>query len=136
MSKKQADEPEERTPYEYNLKYKLDFDPGKYLIEKEEDAEENCGYTDALLVVSCLRPPTGEYSQQFFSMDGVTGKPMTQSEIFKAWLCIAAAIGQHPDSTPFQREICQDIFKGVMDLMTQAAKMDEAKDEFEGSAEA
>lgn len=86
--------------YKYHLKYKLVTECGQFTREQIED-----GGTDALILISCLYPPDGSYSQHVVTMDGRTEAPVTSMDLFKAWLLLGAHLADKEDLDPTRREL-------------------------------
>lgn len=94
----------------YRLKYKLETECGQFTSEQIED-----GGADALILISCLYPAGGSYSQAVVSMDGRTGNPVTSKDLFKAWLMLGAALGDKEDLDYYRRELA----KAPLDAMAE-----------------
>lgn len=90
--------------HRYRLKYKLETEAGSFTREQIED-----GGTDALMLISCLHPEDGSYSQTFRTMDGRTDKPMAPKDIFKAWMMLGAALAQKEDLDEGRRVLAETV---------------------------
>jgi hypothetical protein len=77
----------------YSLKYKLDMEAGDFCKHDIKDANKE-GLTDALVVVSCLFPPDGSFSQLFHGFDGRSGKlePLSDEVLFKVWVLMGKTL--------------------------------------------
>ncbi|NDC22551.1 MAG: hypothetical protein EBZ49_00250 [Proteobacteria bacterium] len=72
---------------------------------------------DALLVVSIRRAHHNTYQTEF-SIDGETGKPMTDEDIWKTWITLAKRLGKSktlPDEYRALAENTFDIFHEHLD---------------------
>lgn len=76
----------------YSLKYKLDMQAGEFCKHDVKSPKE--GLTDALVVVSCLFPPDGSFSQMFHGWDGQSGeiKPLSDEVLFKVWVLMGKTL--------------------------------------------
>jgi hypothetical protein len=76
----------------YSLKYKLDMEAGDFCKHDVKDPKE--GLTDALIIMSCLFPADGGFSQLFHSFDGRSGKlkPLTDEQLFKVWVLMGKTL--------------------------------------------
>jgi hypothetical protein len=92
--KKRKDKP-------YSLKYKLDIEAGEFCKHDIKDADKE-GLTDALVVVSCLFPPDGSFSQLFHGMDGRTGKitVLDDETMFKVWVLMGKTLSTRGSNSP------------------------------------
>ena len=91
----------------YKVRYRVET--GEF---SKEDAGPEDGLTHALLLVSCLFPPDGSYSQLLLSLDGRTNDDMTTHDIFKAWILLAPTLLRREDElTPLQKQILTDAFE-------------------------
>jgi len=90
--------------YKYALRYKpcIEFRDEGYQIE---DAGEDYGLTDCFLGISILLPPDGSYSQAVVVKDnGKEKRPMTQKEIFKAWMLLGMSLHGQGELKGWQKE--------------------------------
>lgn len=79
----------------YKLKYKLDMEAGQFA---RSDIDEHHGATDALIVISCIYPEDGTYSQNFYSFDGRNEQnDLSANDLFKAWMMMGEALVRRGD---------------------------------------
>lgn len=55
-----------------------------------EDIPRETGACDAIVVLSIVLPPTGEYSQLVASLDGRTKEELPTKDLWKAWVLMGA----------------------------------------------
>ena len=75
------------------------------------------GAADAVLLISIVLPPTGEYSQMTVSLDGRTGEPLSAVEEFKAWIMLAGGLKDNVTLDPGRRAFAEDVFNAFWDAI-------------------
>lgn len=86
--------------HEYKVKWHADY----CSMKAEEVKAEGVGACDALILHSIIFPPDGSYSHNFFAMDGRERKPLSDEEVFKAWMMLGMTLerkGQLPEDKHF-----------------------------------
>jgi hypothetical protein len=84
--------------HDYKLQYDVDMKAGHYTAEELKASGK--GGTDGLIIISCIEPEDGSYSQNHFSKDGATDKSMTTAQEQKAWLMMGMALLRRTDLRP------------------------------------
>jgi len=90
--------------HRYRLKYKLETERGSF----SPDEIIRTGTTfaaDALVVISCVYSADGAYGQNFVCIDG-RGPEMPASDVWKAWVMLAAALATDEGLSPNKRDLC------------------------------
>lgn len=72
------------------------------------------GACSAVLIGSLLYPDDGSYSAAFVSVDGRTGAPLDDAEIWKAWVMLAKPLGESTTLASHKRELSRLVFEAVV----------------------
>lgn len=72
----------------FSLKHKLTYLCGDFTAE---DLNDHCG-SDAVVVFSIKRSDQESFQTEF-SIDGETGNPITDEELWKVWITLAKKLG-------------------------------------------
>lgn len=80
----------------YRLRYELEMKAGSWTRDEAAaaSAEKGSGFSDAMLVTSLIYPADGSLSTFFHSLDGRTGQPLDDHEVFKFWLLLGRRLGE------------------------------------------
>lgn len=107
----------------YALRYSWNMETREQGYQ-QEDANDY-GLCDAMLGISIIYFEDGSYSQAVFSCDGKEGRPLTQDEIFKAWLTLGLSLHDQGELEGWKKvfvslhsEFLRDIFKHKKDCAT------------------
>lgn len=90
----------------YFIRYRIE--EGRY---GKEDAADNEGLTQDLVLISCITQPSGGYSQTWRAVNGATGKPLHHQDVFKAWILMASSLREKEDLHPETREFLNEVFE-------------------------
>lgn len=89
----------------YPVTYKVDYrDPPWTKRQVERDGLGGC---DSLIVISQIYPDDGGYSQLMATLDGRTGEPVDNNEVWKAWAMMAADLMEREDLPSWKSELCR-----------------------------
>ena len=102
----------------YHLTYKVEAHPDG-IDKKDVDPKERGGCT-AIVVGSLLYPPDGSFSSAFVSLDGRTGKPLPDDELFKVWTMLAARLKDSKELGPGKRGVAAQAFETVRKAILMA----------------
>ncbi len=91
----------------YKIRYDFNLEIGDF--EKEDAGDK--GLTDALFFVSCVYSEDGSYSQMPFSRDGRLNGPISNADIFKIWITLAANIAKFDDISEGKRLFAERTFE-------------------------
>lgn len=92
--------------HRYRLKYDLKTESGEFSVDQLKATKS--GGTDSLIVVSCLSPTDGTYSQAIVvTKDGRTDDLMTPRDLFKAWLMMGESVARTPGLDPHRAELAR-----------------------------
>lgn len=88
--------------HKYGVSYRLECnDPPMEVEEARRRAEEEgLGSCDAAVLLSILFPEDGSYSVMLQSLDGRTGRELSDHEVFKAWWMLAERLGRSTTLEP------------------------------------
>lgn len=108
------------------MKYHLTYDAKAHPegIEKEQVPDGQGGCT-AVVIGSLLYPEDGSYSTVFASLDGRTGEPLSDDELWKAWTMLTHQLGMSPTLTPNKKALCNEVF-GIVKQAILSARDEEA----------
>jgi hypothetical protein len=65
------------------------------------------GGCDAMVIHSMGYPEDGGFSMKTLSLDGRTGQPVDDEELFKVWALLAHQLMTSPTLSPGKRELCE-----------------------------
>lgn len=101
--------------HEYKLSYRLDRnDPPIDTEEARRRAEEDgLGSCDAAVLLSILFPEDGSYSMLLRSLDGRSGEPLSDAEVFKAWWMLAKRLGDSTTLEPRRAVLAKATFEMI-----------------------
>lgn len=113
----------------YHCKYKIVLERGEF---KKEDADtDDCGLTDAFMLVSILRDGDkaheGAVNTAILTFDGQNeGKKILDTELFMVWSNLANILMNSNNVTLWQKEIAKNAFESVKEciLMLRELKGD------------
>ena len=105
------------TEYKYSMRYTLESEAKKQGFEKKDVINEKHGLSDALLVVSILRPPDGSYSEYFFSHDGETDKELTDRDLFKHFGLLTMKLSRSEELLAWQKFVVSATSELLMKIM-------------------
>lgn len=119
----------------YALKYKLSLDNNNNMgfskdeIVKSHEENEMVGGTDALFIVSIIKPEDGSYSTCGFSFDGQNeNKPISTLDMFKIFSLLASKLSEEAPRE-WQRYIAKETFDKVCQVISAGSKGIESEDE-------
>ena len=87
-----------------------------------EDQSDGNGLCDAIIGISIILPPDGSYSQQLICINGKTKKPMTQDEIFKAWLTLGMSLRNEDKVTGWKKYLLNVLHEFIIKIFANADK--------------
>lgn len=110
--------------HKYRLEYDIKLTNHPEGVPQSQVGKEN-GATDALLVLSLLYPEDGSFSMAIAgSRDGRTGGPVTDSEIFKVWVLLAAHLSRSGELGEGKKALCSEVGRAIWEALQQARKED------------
>lgn len=86
-------------------------------ITAAELSEKNLCGTDALLVASVLYPPDGSLSVLFLSLDGRTGKDLSDHEWFKVWTLLSKRLSESETLDGGRKEFAKITWDALRDAL-------------------
>lgn len=97
------------------MKYHVTYDvtPHREGLDREA-IPEGRGACTAVLLASLLYPEDGSYSAAFVSMDGRTGEPLHDNEVWKAWAMLAAGLAESKTLAPNKRDLAKAVHDAVV----------------------
>ena len=105
----------------YSVGYKLmKFDPPKTRDKIYE--EEGLGGCDAVVVFSLILPEDGSRSEMIASLDGRTGEPLDDGELFKCLIGLAHRLSESETLGRGRRGFATAIFKEARRAILAARK--------------
>lgn len=117
--------PEEQKEQTCKILYRIVYHQSMPFPVSQIDTATGYGGCDAILVHSILHQPDGGRSELTASLDGDTGKPLTDNELFK---CLVTLAHQLSESTEpgfvGRKEFCKGIFEAVRDAVLPGKKSD------------
>src|ERR1700761_5540680 len=111
-----ATETHERT---YPLTYEITPRPER--VPASWVREQGLAACDAVVVLSMIYPEDGSFSLAVPSLDGRTGEPVTDADLWKVWTMLAKNLSESPTLSAPKREFCELTFKAVFAAMAAAA---------------
>lgn len=110
----------------YALTYRFTIVPGGITSDEalaNQEGDESFGATDALVVVSILKAPSGAASYAVFGVDGTTpdDPAMSPSEMFPAWVMLARYLSESLDEDDGRRDLCANVFEAVRQIILEDA---------------
>lgn len=88
-----------------------------------EEVPADMGACDAGVFLSMIYPEDGSFSMAVVSMDGRTGEPVSDNELFKVWTLIAHRLAESselPDGPGTKRDLARKLFQIVSDTINKA----------------
>lgn len=107
-----SDEPKLRT---YPLTYEVTPRPER--VTADWVREHGLSACDAVVILSMLYPDDGSFSLLPISLDGRTGEPVTDNELWKVWTLIAHNLAQSADLSEGKRALCATVFDMVREVV-------------------
>jgi len=105
------------TPYSYRLLWKLEPRPEGVTPEQ---VPTGFGASDAAFLLSCLYPPDGSFSVLVMSMDGRTGAPLDDDELFKVWSMLAKRLSVSTTLSASKKDFAKQVFEVFCAAITSA----------------
>lgn len=132
--------PDESDEYFYKIKYNFDYKIGSFkkseiikntrkISEGVRESKDNVGYTDALIVISILFPEDGSRNELTRTIDGNTGKPLSDLELFKTWNIMAKKLSESKELESFYKDIAREAFEIIRDTILAIRDVEESKDD-------
>ena len=104
--------------HRYPLTYEVKAIPGGATAEEARVA--GLGAADAVVLTSIVRADDGGVSHLTLSLDGATGKPLPDDELFKAWALLAHRLVESPTLGLGKKMLCALVDKTVRDAILRA----------------
>lgn len=82
-------------------------------LTKDELLSLDRGGCDSLIVISQLYPEDGSYSQAVASVNGETGEPVDENEVWKAWTAMAHSLMESSELSEGRKAICKLVHEMV-----------------------
>lgn len=92
-------------------------------LDKSEALASGDGACTALLVGSLLYPDDGSYSAMFLTLDGRTGEPLHDNELWKAWTMLAVRLSRSKTLGEGKRALCEHVFGLVRDTILETREV-------------
>ena len=104
------------------MKYHITYSVTPHLegLEQEEIPADH-GACTALIVGSLLCPEDGSLGIAFRSLDGRTGQPLSDAEMWKAWTLWAKRLSESPDLGEGKKGLCKLVFDAVCAAINEKA---------------
>ena len=90
-------------------------------LEKQAQRGDDRGACDAAILISIVYPQDGGVSHMILSRDGRTGKPLDDTELFKAWSMMACDLARGRLSDEL-KNICMDAFEKIRRVVLRDRK--------------
>ena len=107
----------------YPLAYRLIHKPEG--ITPEQLQAEDLGGTDAVILISIIRPDDGSLNTAIFSLEGATGAEVSDDEMFKAWIVMASQLSESKTLGPGKKQFARQTFETVRDIILSHIKAEE-----------
>lgn len=104
--------------HRYPLTYDVKAIPGGATAEEARVA--GLGAADAVVLTSIVRGDDGSVSHLTLSLDGATGKPLPDDEVFKAWALLTHRLAESPTLGPGKRALCVLVDMIVRDAIARS----------------
>lgn len=102
----------------YHLKYQLE--PSSEGFSLEQIKADKAGGCDAVVFGSIVYGEDGASSTAFLGLDGRTGKPMPDIDLFKAWVCLADQLSESEELPEGYKNFAGSVFQTVRDIILTA----------------
>lgn len=108
----------------YHVTYDITHHPAG--LESDEILDTDRGGATAVFLGSLLYPPDGSYSAAFVSLDGRTGEPLDDAEVWKAWVMLAEHLSRSESLSDAKRELAEIVFENVRRATARAVEKEPA----------
>lgn len=119
--------------HKYALRYTWIPETRESGFTKDEILEKpEYGAADAILGISIILPEDGGYSQATFSIDGKENRPLTQKEIFKAWMMLGLSLHDNGELKGWQKDfvkIHSDMIRSLFNHSDNCATVKKGKND-------
>lgn len=85
------------------------------------------GACDAIIMAQLLYPEDGSFGATVVTVDGRTGRTVSDDEIFKFWCVLAGALATSERLQPGKREFCETVHQIVSGAISAARRAEEQR---------